>query len=115
MSRSTTILALVQMLVLVVGFFGLGVILKSWGYPDGELAGVRWTTLAVFLREHGFWLLMLTVLWVFYATVAERKNCGWLSSRAAFVAGLCIATCMLATFLTAAMHPFTRPLLIHIR
>ena len=115
MARPTTIVALVQMLAIVVGFFGLGVVLKGCGYPDATVMGVRWNPSAVFLREHLLLLFFLPVLWVFYAITAERKNCGWLTYRAAFVVGLCIAACILVAFLYAAQYPFTRPLIFHNR
>src|SRR5687768_16684300 len=68
MSRTTTILALIQTLLVIGGFFALGAVLKMSGYPDA--LAVRWNPLAVFLREHGVWLL--------------RAACGKLSSSAQF-------------------------------
>jgi hypothetical protein len=115
MARPTTILALVQTLVVVVGFIGLGVVLKVCGYPNGELMGVRWTPLALFLREHLGFLLLIPVMWVFYASTAERKDCGWLSYRIAFIIGLAIAACMLSAFLYASCYPFTRPIWFGVR
>ena len=51
MSRTTTILGLLQTILLVGGFLALGMVLKVSGYPDST--EVRWNPLAVFLREHG--------------------------------------------------------------
>jgi len=102
-------------MIVIVGFAGLGIVLKGCGYPNGELMGVRWNPLAVFMREHVASLLLLPVLWVAYACAAERKDRGWLSYRIALVIGLFIAGCILAAFLFASVHPFTRPLLIYTR
>jgi hypothetical protein len=113
MSRTTTILALLQTLLVIVGFFALGAVLKMSGYPDA--LAVRWNPLAVFLREHGVWLLFLPVLWVFFATSAQRIDRGFLSYHVACVIGLCIAGITIALFLYAVVFPYTRPLLFHVR
>ena len=96
MSRTTTILALLQTFLVVTGFFVVGVVLKWSGYPDSPV--VRWNPLAVFLREHGLWLLFLPVLWVVLATSAQRLNLGFLSYRVACVIGLCVAGMTIALF-----------------
>jgi hypothetical protein len=75
MSRTTTILALLQTLLVIVGFFALGTVLRMTGYPDA--LAVRWNPLAVVLREHGVWLLLLPVLWVLFATSAQRSTVGF--------------------------------------
>jgi hypothetical protein len=111
MFRATTILALLQILMVIVGFFALGAVLKMSGYPDA--LAVRWNPLAVFLREHGVWLLLLPVVWVFFATSAQRIDRGLFSYRIACVIGLSIAGVTLALFLYASVFPFTRPLLFH--
>jgi hypothetical protein len=110
MSRTTTILSLVQTLLVILGFFALGAVLKMSGYPDQ--LGVRWNPLAVFLREHGAWLLLLPVLWVFFATLAQRVDRGFFSYRFACIIGLCIAGVIIALFLYAAVFPYTRPFFI---
>jgi hypothetical protein len=115
MSRPTTILALVQTTVVIVGFVGLGIMLKGCGYPDGQRIGVQWSPLAVFLREHGIWLLLVPVLWGAYAVSAQRKNSGLLSCRAALAVGICLAACLLAAFLHATLNPYTLPVLLHVR
>jgi hypothetical protein len=107
MSRPTTILVLLQTLLIIVGFFVLGVVLKISGYPH-EL-GVRWNPLAVFLREHGLWLLVTSIVWVFFALAAERLDRGFFSYRLACVIGLCIASLTIVAFLYAAVFPYTRP------
>jgi hypothetical protein len=112
MSRPITILAVLQTLSVVIGFFALGTVLKISGYPD-ELA-VRWNPLAVFLREPGVWLLLLPALWVVFATSAQRLNRGFFSYRVALVLGLCTSIGIIALFVYATFA-FTRPLLIHVR
>jgi hypothetical protein len=110
-SRPTIILALVQTLAVTGGLAALGIVLKGCGYPDGERIGVRWNSPAVFLREHGWWLLCLPVLWSCYAVAAQRKDSGLLSRRAALIAGVCIPVCVVAAFLHAALNPYTLPMI----
>ena len=112
MSRTTTILALLQTLIVIVGFFALGVVLKMGSYPDNPV--VRWNPLAVFLREHGTWLLLLPILWVCFSAQAERVDRGILSSRISFIIGVCIAAVTIGAFLYAAVFPYTRPLFLHV-
>ncbi len=86
---------------------------KIAGYPDDFT--VRWNPLAVFLRQHGGWLLLLPVLWVFFATPAEHLDRGIFSQRIAFVAGVCIAGLIIVLFLYAVLFPYSRPFLFHVR
>ena len=113
MSRTTTILALSQTLLVIIGFFALGAVLKMSGYPDA--LAVRWNPLAVFLREHGFWLLLLPVLWVSFATSAQHLDRGFLSYRIACFVGVGVALATIALFLVATVFPYSRPLLIHVQ
>jgi len=109
MSRTTAILALVQVLLVVLGFFALGIVLKGCGYP--HTIEVRWNPLAVLLREHGIWLLFLPLVWVVFAISAQRIERNVFSPRVAFITGLSIASAITALFLYAAIFPYTRPLL----
>jgi uncharacterized membrane protein len=110
MPRSTTFLALVQTLLIIVGFFALAAVLKISGYPHE--AAVRWNPLAVLLREHGMWLLLLPVLWVIFATIAERLDRGAFSDHVALALGIGLALVTIALFLCAAVFPFSRPLVL---
>ena len=113
MSRTTTFLALLQTVLVILGFIVLGAVLKISGYPD--TLAVRWNPLTVFLREHGVWLLLLPVLWVAFATAAQRLDRGFMSYRIACVVGLCIAAITIVLFLYAAVFPYTRPFFLHLR
>ncbi len=107
MSRTTTILALLQTFLVIVGFFALGAVLKMTGYPESGF--VRWNPLAVFLREHGLWLLLLPVIWVVLATSAQRLNLRYLSDRVALVMGLAITGITIALFFYAAVFHLHHP------
>jgi hypothetical protein len=108
MSRTTTILGLLQLVLLIVGFTALGIVLKFCGYP-GEDLGVRWNRLAVLLREHGGWLVLLPVLWLCHAITAQRLDRGVFSYRLTCIIGFCIIAVIIALFFYAAIFPYTRP------
>jgi len=110
MSRTTAVLALVQMLLVILGFFALAIVLKASGYP--YYPGVRWNQLAVFLRQHGMWLILLPVAWVILAARTERYDYGILSYRVVWLGGVGIAATIIALFLYAAVHPFYFPLIM---
>jgi hypothetical protein len=102
MSRTTAILALVQALLVTLGFFALAIILKALGYPA---SGMHFSRLAVFLRTHGFWLICLPVAWVCLAVRVERRDYGILSYRTVWLGGVCIAASIISLFLYAAVFP----------
>ena len=108
MGRTTTYVAVLQSAVIVLGFLALGIVLKFCGYPNSF--GVRWNPLAVFLREHGIWLLAAPLFWTVFAVKARQLDRGIFSERVAFVSGVCLAGVITLTFLYAAVFPYTRPL-----
>lgn len=110
MSRAVTILATVQVVSLVLGFFGLGIVLKAHGYP--ETYGFRWSPWALFLREYGLWFLAAPILWVWYASVAARRDKGVFSSSLASGIGLILTPGIIFCFLYAMMCPIHRILVI---
>jgi hypothetical protein len=76
---------------------------------------VRWNPLAVLLREHGVWLILLPVFWVCFAIGAERIDRGFFSQRVALAMAVCIAAVVTLLFVYAAVRPYTRPLLFYVR
>lgn len=112
-SRTTTILGLVQTVVVITGLSILGIVFRLSGYPDA--VEVRWNPLAVSLREHGAWLLALPAIWVAVAAVAERDEQPFWVPWAAKAVGVAIAVVSIGLFPYAAVFPYTRPLLFYIR
>lgn len=114
MPRAITFLALLQTMLIVAGFCALGIVLKISGYPAVE--HVRWNPLAVALREHGMWLLLLPVLWVVFATMARRIDRGFFSDRSAYILGATLSCLIIGMFLYACVAPGTwSSLIIKIR
>ncbi len=110
---SISLIALIMFLVTVLGFVGLGIVLKMSGYPDDQF--VRWTPIAVTLRERGRWVLAVPFLWALFAVISSRIDRGILSDKLAGAIGVFLIAVILVLFLYAVMNPFTRPFLIGIR
>ncbi|MES2597934.1 MAG: hypothetical protein V4662_21555 [Verrucomicrobiota bacterium] len=107
MSRTTTIIALVQTLVVVLGFVAVGLVLKASGYPDNP-GWVRWNQVAVFLRHHGGWLMLVPILWTYAATVALNDDRSRVSYSMMVVVGIAFAIVAGIAFMYASVCPFTR-------
>ena len=56
-----------MLLLTVLGYVALGIVLKMEGYPGNQF--VRWTPIAVSLRQHGHWILFVPLLWTAYAVI----------------------------------------------
>lgn len=110
MSCVTIRLALAQILLVLLGFVGLGAVLKLSGYP--EFTHLRWNPIALFLRHHPVAFLIFPLLWTLFAALAERTERGALSSGVAHMVGLILAAGILGAYLYASLHPYTIPLLI---
>ena len=65
MSRNITILGLIQMLLVILGFFGLGIVMKMNGYPSEDF-GIRWNPLALLLRRQASGIHSMITEWPHY-------------------------------------------------
>jgi hypothetical protein len=110
-SRQITRLAALQILLVVLGFFGLGIVLKMQGYPGQDLP-IRWDGKATFLREYGLWLLTLQVVVVLLSLCACRRYHA-AAGEASLAAGLGLALMLFGLFLHSMFHNHTRPFFIH--
>jgi hypothetical protein len=109
MSRQTTVLGLIQLLLVVSGFFGLGIVMKINGYP--ESMGIRWISLALFLRLHGLFFLLIPVLWVVCAGLSASREKFILSYIGWWAVGIVNSLLLALLFIYAMVFPYTRPLL----
>ncbi len=109
--RAISLIGLVMLLLTVLGYVGLGIVLKMNGYPDNSF--VRWTPIAVSLRQHGHWILLVPILWATYAVISSHIGRGLLSEGVAFVIGIIFLMAILLLYLYAIGYPFSRPLLIY--
>jgi|GEM_PF-2470093 len=109
--RTISLLGLMMLLLTVLGYVGLGIVLKMNGYPDNSL--VRWTPLAVNLRQYGHCSLIVPLLWAAYAVISSHIGRGLLSEDVALVVGILLVIAILQAFLLAIANPFTRPMLFY--
>jgi len=101
-----------MLLLTVLGYVALGIVLKMNGYPNAQT--VRWTPIAVNMRQHGHWFLAVPFLWVICAVIANRIDRGIVCMHLATAVGAILMCIILLFFLHAIAIPFTRPLLISI-
>jgi hypothetical protein len=110
--RSIAIIGIVMLLLTVVGFVVLGIVMKMNGYPKSEM--IRWTPLALYLRQHGHRLVLVPVVWVVYAVVVFRLDRGIFAEGLAYFIATVLLLVVPMLFLIAIANPFTRPLLIYV-
>lgn len=111
MSRNITILGLVQLLLVILGFFGLGIVMKMNGYPHEDF-GIRWNPLALLLRRHGLILLLVPVCWTIFTAVAQSRRHFIFSLGVWAVLGIVFALTIISLFIYACVDPFYRPIWI---
>ena len=113
MSRTITILGLVQMLGVILGFFGLGIVLKMAGYHSEhtEDFGIRWNPVALMLRRHGLILLFVPVVWTVLAAVSQNRRRFIFTLDVWAILGIVFSITILGLFLYACVYPYTRPML----
>lgn len=111
MSRNITILGLVQMLLVILGFFGLGIVMKMNGYPHEDF-GIRWNPLALSLRRHGLILLLVPVIWTVLTALAQNRRRFIFPFAIWAVLGIVFSITIISLFLYACVDPFYRPIWI---
>jgi hypothetical protein len=86
--NSIAIVGLIMLLLMVLRYVALGIVMKVNGYPNENM--IRWTPLALNLRQYGHWFLVLPLLWVICGVIAAQIDRDPLSrtSRAPSVASL---------------------------
>jgi hypothetical protein len=113
MSRNITILGLIQMLLVILGFFGLGIVMKMNGYPSEDF-GIRWNPLALLLRRHGLILLLVPVAWTIFAALSQSRRRFIFSLDVWAVLGIVFALAIISLFIYACVDPFYRPIFIRL-
>ena len=111
MSRTITILGLVQLLLVILGFFGLSIVMKMNGYPSEDF-GIRWNPLALLLRRHGLMLLLVPAAWTVFAVLSQSWRRFIFSLDVWAVIGIVIALAIIALFIYACVDPYSRPIFI---
>jgi hypothetical protein len=111
MSRTVTLLGLVQATTVICGFFGLAIMLRHHGYPGepysvgSNFGDVHWSHLTLYLRRFGFILLIVPLAWTVCAAIAERRAGFGLPLGLWLVVGTIIPLTIIMTFFYAIFHP----------
>jgi len=111
MNRTITMLGATQVLLIILGFFGLGVVMKWNGYPD-EAYAIEWNPLALWLRLHGLTLLLVPVFWTMGAGLAQSRSRFLFSSTVWGLLGVVLCASFAVVFLYADVNPYTRPFIM---
>jgi hypothetical protein len=111
MSRTIAILGLVQLLLVILGFAGLGIVMKMNGYPSEDFA-IRWHTLALMLRRHGLILLLVPAIWTIFAALSQNRQRFIFTEEMWAMLGMVLALVITGLFIYAAANPFYRPFLL---
>lgn len=87
LTRPVTTFGTVQVVVVLIGLAGLHFHMESMGYPENSL--LRWRPAAVFMKESGYFLLAVPLLWTMGAAVtATRTGIGFWIYTGAILAGI---------------------------
>lgn len=108
MNRPISIVGILQVLVIVLGFIALGTHMKFLGYPNAAEYVFRFSPLALFLREYGMYLLLVPPLWMALAVFSSPREHGIFSLPAVLLQGVVIILILLCTFLYATVRPGSR-------
>ncbi len=110
MSRNIIKLALIQLLLVILGFFALGIVLKLEGYPHdppfpASLARAVWSPIALFLRRHGLILLFIPIVWTVFASLSQNRRIVF-SFAVWLVIGIVLSIIIIGLFIYACTHRY---------
>jgi hypothetical protein len=108
MSRAIILVGLVQTLAVILGFFGLCIVMRAHGYPGGPpqvLSSARWSFLALFLRGYGFVLLLVPFTWTVFAGISEKRARFILPFNVWMILGTVIPVAIIAVFFYTILNP----------
>ena len=110
MSRLSPIawIALIQVNLVLLMALGARMALKVCGYPDDP--SVRWNPYTVWLRNNGWILLAVPLLWGMLALWADRKDVPPLRSRVAVLLGAVLIGGLVIGGIIACAKPYSRPI-----
>ncbi|MCB1080118.1 MAG: hypothetical protein KDM64_20025 [Verrucomicrobiae bacterium] len=86
--------------------------MKFHGYPAPYDTSIRWNPEALFLRQNGWLVFALPVIWVGIAAYLHHQSTDDLRRRIMIGVGVALAILTFIHYLGAAMFPFTRGLLL---
>jgi hypothetical protein len=95
-------LGLAQVITVILGYFGLNIILRLGGIQS--VRGEFWRAFALWLYHYGMALLMLPPVWVLLAETAKRREQYWIPYSAWMAIGILLPFILLTPFLCIVIH-----------
>lgn len=105
--RTITILGTLQVLLVVAGVLGLGIIMWMNGYPKYNF--IKWTDTALFLRHYGFTMVAVPLIWT--ALAVKFKDSSYDSNKIIYTSGITICCFIFLVFIYSMIN-YRRPLII---
>jgi cell division protein FtsW (lipid II flippase) len=102
--RFVSIFAAMQVLVVVFGFFWNRIQLKALNYPNDPLR--EWNPRALWLREYGWVLLIIPVVWTLWAALRRKDSTAL--PMPVMISGIVLLAVMLLLFGEASLCPGVR-------
>jgi hypothetical protein len=96
-------LALLQVLTVIAGVFMTRAVFMMYGYPESEL---DWNSMALLVRNYGFLLLPLPVLWTYTAVYLENYGTGRWSRRWTICSGIFLLAALAFLFFWCFCNPY---------
>jgi hypothetical protein len=96
-------IALFQVFTVIIGVFMTRAAFMASGYPDADL---QWNRLALLLRNHGYFLLLVPLAWTLTATRLENLSSGPWSRRWTLVTGMLVLAALAGLLLWSFSNPY---------
>ncbi len=96
-------IALFQVFAVILGVFMTRAAFMWAGYPESNL---DWNGLSLLIRNLGFLLLLIPLVWTIAATYCERYSIGWWSRRWTIVSGMVVLAALIVLLMWSFFHPY---------
>ena len=96
-------IALFQVFAVILGVFMTRAAFMGAGYPDALL---DWNSMALLIRNQGFILLLVPVMWTIAATYCEHYSIGWWSRRWTIITGMLVLGALTILLVWSYSNPF---------
>jgi hypothetical protein len=103
--RAISIIALIQIGVVVGGTLFVSAMLKAHGYGGGTVPDTFFRSDALFVRRSGFTLLLLPLAWVLAAVVTERAATRPWMSMVVLLFGIAAVVCGIWSYVVLGFNP----------